>query len=137
MSKAQRYDIRGRKILTTLDKYYLTDPGLGRIHNSGFKLEMGALLENVIYNELLARGYEVYVGKIPRGEVDFVALKDGKKEYYQVAYYLYDQKVIDREFGAYSNIQDNYPKYVISMDKLDFSREGIIHLNALKFLTEQ
>ena len=137
VSKAQRYDIRGRKILTTLDKYYLTDPGLGRIHNSGFKLEMGALLENVIYNELLARGYEVYVGKIPRGEVDFVALKDGKKEYYQVAYYLYDQKVIDREFGAYSNIQDNYPKYVISMDKLDFSREGIIHLNALKFLTEQ
>ena len=98
---------------------------------------MGALLENVIYNELLARGYEVYVGKIPRGEVDFVTLKDGKKEYYQVAYYLYDQKVIDREFGAYSNIQDNYPKYVISMDKLDFSREGIIHLNALKFLTEQ
>ena len=137
VSKARRYDIRGRKLLTTLDKYYLTDLGLGRIHNSGYKLEMGALLENVVYNELLSRGYEVYVGKIPGGEVDFVALKNGKKEYYQVAYYLYDQKVIDREFGAYASIPDNYPKYVISMDKIDFSREGIIHLNALKFLLEK
>lgn len=137
VSKARRYDIRGRKILTTLDKYYLTDLGLGRIHNSGYKLEMGALLENVVYNELLSRGYEVYVGKLPGGEVDFVALKNGKKEYYQVTYYLYDQKVIDREFGAYASILDNYPKYVISMDKIDFSREGIIHLNALKFLMEK
>ena len=137
VSKARRYDIRGRKLLTTLDKYYLTDLGLGRIHNSGYKLEMGALLENVVYNELLSRGYEVYVGKIPGGEVDFVALKNGKKEYYQVTYYLYDQKVIDREFGAYASIPDNYPKYVISMDKMDFSREGIIHLNALKFLLEK
>lgn len=134
VSKARRYDIRGKQILTTLDKYYLTDLGLGRIHNSGFKLEKGALLENVVYNELLGRGYEVYVGKIQNGKVDFVALKDGKKEYYQVTYYLYDQKVIDREFGAYAGIADNYPKYVISMDKLDFSREGIIHLNALTFL---
>ncbi|HJC89384.1 MAG TPA: ATP-binding protein [Candidatus Mediterraneibacter excrementigallinarum] len=136
VSKAQRYDIRGKKILTTLDKYYLTDLGLGRIHNSGFKLEMGALLENVVYNELLNRGYEVYVGSISGSEVDFVALKDGKKEYYQVAYYLYDQRVIEREFGVYANIPDNYPKYVISMDKMDFSREGVIHLNAIKFLSE-
>lgn len=136
VSKARRYDIRGKQILTTLDKYYLTDLGLGRIHNSGFKLEMGALLENVVYNELLNRGYEVYVGKIPNGEVDFVALKDEKKEYYQVTYYLYDQKVIDREFGAYKGIADNYPKYVISMDKMNFSREGIIHFNALEFLKD-
>lgn len=134
VSRAQRYDIRGKQILTTLDKYYLTDLGLGRIHNSGFKLEMGALLENIVYNELLNRGYEVYVGKIPKGEVDFAALKDGKKEYYQVAYYLYEQKVIDREFGAYKQIADNYPKYVISMDKMDFSRDGIIHRNAVDFL---
>lgn len=134
VSQAKRYDIRGKKILTTLDKYYLTDLGIGRIHNSGFKLEMGALLENVIYNELLNRGYEVYIGKVPNGEIDFVALKDGKKEYYQVAYYLYDQAVIDREFGGYRQIADNYPKYVISMDKMDFSRDGIIHLNAIEFL---
>lgn len=83
---------------------------------------MGALLENAVYNELMGRGYEVYVEK---------------KEYYQVTYYLYDQKVIDREFGVYTGIADNYPKYVISMDKPDFSKEGIIHLNALEFLKDE
>ena len=98
---------------------------------------MGALLENIIYNELISRDYEVYVGKMPNSEIDFVAIKDGKKEYYQVAYYLSDQNVIDREFGVYSLVADNYPKYVISMDKFDFSRDGIIHKNALDFLMEQ
>lgn len=137
MSRASRYDIRGKKILTKMDKYYLTDMGLGRIRNSGFKLEMGALLENVIYNELLIRGYEVYVGKTREGEIDFVAINDNKKEYYQVAYYLYDEKVIEREFGAFKNVPDNYPKYVISFDKADFSRDGIIHKNVLDFLLEE
>lgn len=134
MTKASRYDIRGKRILTKMDKYYLTDMGLGRIRNTGFKLEMGALLENVVYNELLVRGYEVYVGKTRDGEIDFVAMKDNKKEYYQVAYYLYDEKVIQREFGAYNGVPDNYPKYVLSFDKMDFSREGIIHQNILDFL---
>lgn len=136
MKRASRYDIRGKRILTKSDKYYLTDMGLGRIRNSGFKLEMGALLENVIFNELLARGYDVYVGKTTNGEIDFVAIKGNQKEYYQVAYYLYDQKVIDREFGAFSNIPDNFPKYVLSFDKMDFSRDGIIHKNVLDFLLE-
>lgn len=137
MSRVSRYDIRGKRILTKMDKYYLMDMGLGRIRNSGFKLEMGALLENVVFNELLVRGYEVYVGKTRDGEVDFVAIKGNQKEYYQVAYYLYDQKVIDREFGAFSGIADNYPKYVISFDKNDFSRDGIIHKNAIDFLLEK
>lgn len=136
VSKVQRYDIRGKQLLTTLDKYFLTDLGLGRIHNSGYKLEMGAMLENVVYNELRNRDYEVYVGKIPNGEVDFVAVKGDKREYYQVAYYLAEQSVIDREFGALSSIADNYPKYVLSMDKFDFSRNGMIHKNVIKFLTE-
>ncbi len=137
MTKASRYDIRGKKILTRLDKYYLTDMGIGRIRNSGFKLEMGALLENVVYNELLMRGYEVFVGKTRNGEIDFIAIKDNQKEYYQVAYYLYDEKVIEREFGAFKQVPDNFPKYVISFDKMDFSRDGIIHKNALKFLLEK
>ncbi len=136
VSKAQRYDIRGKQLLTTLDKYFLTDLGLGRIHNSGYKLEMGAMLENVVYNELRNRGYEVYVGKIPNGEVDFVAVKGDQREYYQVAYYLAEQSVVDREFGAFSSIADNYPKYVLSMDKFDFSRDGIIHKNVIRFLME-
>lgn len=136
VSKAQRYDIRGKQLLTTLDKYFLTDLGLGRIHNSGYKLEMGAMLENIVYNELKNRDYEVYVGKIPNGEVDFVAVKGDIREYYQVAYYLTEQSVIDREFGAFRAIADNYPKYVLSMDKFDFSRDGIIHKNVIKFLME-
>lgn len=136
MSNASRYDIRGKRILTKMDKYYLTDMGLGRIRNSGFKLEMGALLENVVYNELLVRGYDVYVGKTRNGEIDFVAVKGAEKEYYQIAYYLTDQSVIDREFGAYQQVTDNYPKYVLSMDKMDFSREGIIHQNVIRFLSD-
>lgn len=136
MTKASRYDIRGKRILTKMDKYYLTDMGLGRIRNSGFKIEMGALLENIVYNELLARGLEVYVGKTKKGEIDFVVINGQEKEYYQVAYYLYDQKVIDREFGAYNDVTDNYPKYVISCDKMDFSRDGVIHKNIIDFLFE-
>lgn len=137
MTRASRYDIREKRILTKMDKYYLTDMGLGRIRNTGFKLEMGALLENIVYNELLIRGYEVYVGKTRNGEIDFVAIKDNKKEYYQVAYYLYDEKVIEREFGAFDGVPDNFPKFVLSFDKMDFSREGIIHKNVLEFLMEE
>lgn len=137
MRKVSRYDVRGKYILTKMEKYYLTDTGLGRVRNSGFKLEMGALLENIIYNELIVRGYDVYVGKTRKSEVDFVAVRGNEKEYYQVTYYLYDQKVIDREFGAFREIEDNYPKYVISLDKMDFSRDGIIHKNAVRFLTEE
>lgn len=136
-SKARRYDIRGKQLLTTLDKYYLMDLGLGNIHNTGYKMEYGALLENVVYNELCSRGYEVYIGKIPNGEVDFIAMKGQQKEYYQVAYYLYDESVIQREFGAFAQVPDNFPKYVISMDHMDFSREGIIHKNAIQFLMEK
>jgi hypothetical protein len=136
MSRVSRYDIRGKRILTKMDKYYLTDMGVGRIRNSGFKVEMGALLENVIYNELIVRGYDVYVGKTRNSEIDFVAIKGQQKEYYQVAYYLYDQSVIDREFNAFKGVGDNFPKYVISFDKMDFSRDGIIHKNVLKFLME-
>ena len=137
MKKVSRYDIRGERILTKMDKYYLTDLGIGRIRNSRFKLEMGALLENVVYNELISRGFEVFVGKTTKGEVDFVTIKGQEKAYYQVAYYLYDQKVIDQEFGAFLDVPDNFPKYVISFDKMDFSRDGIIHKNAIDFLLEE
>ncbi len=137
MSRVRRYDIRGKRILTRSDKYYLTDVGLGRIKNSGMKLEIGPLLENLVYNELLRRGYEIYTGKTKKGEIDFVALKDGKKEYYQVAYLLATEEVVQREFGAYDTVSDHYPKYVLSMDRFDFSRDGIIHKNIMTFLLEE
>ena len=137
VNRASRYDIRGKRILTRTDKYYLTDVGLGQIRNSGYRIEIGALLENIIYNELLARGYEVFVGKTTKGEIDFVATRDGNIEYYQVAYLLATPEVTEREFGAFRAINDNYPKYVLSMDKFDFSQEGITHKNILDFLLEK
>jgi len=134
VTKASRYDIRGKKVLSTLDKYYLMDAGIGRIRNSCFKLEIGAMLENVVYNELLVRGYQVYIGKTLKGEIDFIATRNDVKEYYQVAYLLADEKIVQREFGAFDSVSDNYDKYVISLDNYDFSREGIKHINLIKFL---
>ena len=135
-NKVMRYDIRGKKILTRSDKFYLSDLGFAKINNTGFKTEIGALIENVVYNELINRGYEVYVGKAVKGEIDFIVMNDGEKSYYQALYLLADEKVVDREFGAYESVRDNFPKYVLSMDKLDFSRDGIVHKNILDFLLE-
>ena len=114
-----------------------------KIFVSGMK-KKDYFVRSCIYNRVCVVGkketvYEI-VEKLQEMENSLLEiaeqLKDGKKEYYQVAYYLYDQRVIEREFGVYANIPDNYPKYVISMDKMDFSREGVIHLNAIKFLSE-
>ena len=135
-NKVMRYDIRGKKILTRSDKFYLSDLGFAKINNTGFKTEIGALIENIVYNELINRGYEVYVGKTVKGEIDFIVMNNGEKSYYQALYLLADEKVVDREFGAYESVRDNFPKYVLSMDKLDFSRDGIVHKNILDFLLE-
>lgn len=137
IEKVERYDIRGKRILTGKYKYYLTDLGLGQILNISKKEQMGAYLENVIYNELVYRGYDVNVGNLDNGEIDFIATKHNIKEYYQVCYYLSDERIISREFGAYDNIRDNYPKYVISMDKFDFSQNGIIHKNIIDWLLDK
>ena len=134
MSKAQRYDIKGKKILQTNDKYYLTDLGIGQVKSSINTKGLGSILENIVYNELINRGYEVLVGKTENGEVDFVANYFEKKIYIQVTYVLADENIIKREFGALENINDNYPKYVISTDKFDMSRNGIIHKNIIDFL---
>ncbi len=136
INKVDRYDIRGKRILNGKYKYYLTDLGLGRIMNVSKKEQIGAYIENIIYNELIYRGYDVKIGSLDNGEVDFVALKDGKKEYYQACYILSDENTIEREFNTYNNIEDNYPKYVISMDKVDMSRNGIIHKNIIEWLLE-
>lgn len=136
ISKADRYDVRGKRILNGKYKYYLTDLGLGQVMNIAKKPQMGAYLENIVYNELLSRGYEVKVGNLENAEIDFIAVKDGNKEYYQVCYYLADDSVIEREFGAFDNVRDNYPKYVISMDKFDMSQNGIIHKNIIDWLLD-
>lgn len=134
INKCERYDIRGKRILSGRYKYYLTDLGLGMVKNINKRPELGAYLENVVYNELLVRGYDVSVGNIQNGEIDFIATKDNKIEYYQVTYMLSTDDVIEREFGAYKNIDDNYPKYVISTDTFDMSQNGIIHKNIIDWL---
>lgn len=137
INKVDRYDVRGKRILNGKYKYYLTDLGLGRVMNVSKKEQIGAYIENIVYNELIFRGYDVKIGSLENGEIDFIALKDGKKEYYQACYMLSDDNIIDREFNAYNNIEDNYPKYVISMDKVDQSRNGIIHKNIIEWLLEE
>ena len=137
VEKIYRYDIHGKAILKTLNKYYMTDLGIAQIKNNNFEVNKSFAIENVVFNELLARGYEVYIGKLNPGEIDFMATKSGEKKYFQVAYLLNDARVVEREFGAYKGIEDNYPKYVLTMDKHDFSQEGIIHKNVINWLLEK
>ena len=135
INKVDRYDVRGKRILNGKYKYYLTDLGLGRVMSASKKEQLGAYIKNIVYNELIYRGYEVKIGSLDKGEIDFIATKDGKKEYYQVCYLIGDNEdTRKREFGAYSTIDDNYPKYVISNDKFDLSENGIKHLNIIKWL---
>lgn len=137
INKVERYDIRGKRILTGKYKYYLTDLGFMNILSEGKKEQIGAYLENIVYNELVARGYNVNVGTLENGEIDFIATRFEEKIYIQVAYILTDESVVQREFDAYKKIEDNYPKYVITMDKFDFSQNGIIHKNIIDWLLEK
>ena len=136
VNKAERYYVRGKRILTGKYKYYLTDLGLGQIKNTGKRLQIGAYLENIVYNELISAGYDVKIGGIDKGEIDFIATRFKEKIYIQVAYILADDSVVEREFGAFKTIEDNFPKYVLTMDKLDFSQDGIIHKNIIDWLLE-
>ena len=129
-----RYNIAGKTILKSNPKYYAIDNGMRYICSSGDSYDRGRFLENVILIELLSRDYEVYVGKTYKGEVDFVACKNGKKCFIQVALTMEQQETIDREFGAFSPIRDGAPKYVMSLDAIDMSRDGITHLNIVDFL---
>lgn len=134
IQKIYRYDIHGKAILKTLNKYYMTDLGIAQIKNNNFEINKCFAIENVVFNELVARGFEVYIGKLSPGEIDFIASKSGRRKYFQVVYLLSDNNVKEREFGALRKIEDNYPKYVISLDKTDFSQNGIMHKNIVDWL---
>lgn len=135
-NKVNRYDIRGKNVMSTLEKYYLSDLGILQLKKSPIEKKVGGRLENIVYNELISRGYEVYIGKTDKGEIDFVIDDFGERKYIQVADYLSSDEVIKREFGAYKSVEDNYPKYVLTMDKIDYSQNGIIHKNIIDFLLE-
>ena len=137
IKKIYRYDIHGKAILKTLNKYYMTDLGIAQIKNNNFEINKCFAIENVVYNELLERGYDIYIGKTKKGEIDFIATKTDEKAYFQVAYSLENESVIEREFGAYNGINDDVPKYVLSLEKKDLSRNGIIHKNIIDWLLEK
>lgn len=135
--RVQRDDLIGKKILNINEKYYLADHGIRQAVFENNERDINQILENIVFLELLRRGYTVRVGKIENLEVDFVCTKSGnKKLYIQVAYLLASKETIEREFSVLEKIHDNYPKYVISMDLFDMSKNGIKHFNIIDFLLE-
>lgn len=118
------------------EKYYIADHGIREAVFGGNMRDINLILENIIYMELLRRGYTVTVGKEGNKEVDFVCDKRGELIYIQVTYLLASPETIQREFGVYDNIRDNFPKYVVSLDEFDMSRNGIKHRNIRDFLLE-
>lgn len=131
----KRYDTKGKALLSTNEKYYSADLGIRNIIKSSEEIDVSKLFENIIYLEMLSRGYEINVGKVENYEINFICYNRNKEKIYiQVCYLLSDSSTIEREFRPFKFIQDNYPKYIISADKFDFSRNGIKHFNIIDFL---
>jgi predicted AAA+ superfamily ATPase len=129
ISRVNRYDIATKRNLKSIEKQYVVDNGFFLATNESNQISPAHSLENLVYNELVYRGYDVKIGKTYKGEIDFVAMKDGKKCFIQVAYLLTDENVIKREFGAFDSVRDPSPKYVFSLDDFDLSRDGLSHMN--------
>jgi len=132
--QVKRQDIQGKKILTVNEKYYVADHGIREAVFGGNRKDINLVLENIVYMELLRRGYTVTVGKVSDQEIDFVAQLQDSKIYIQVAYLLASEDTIRREFGAFDRVRDNFPKYVVTLDEFDMSRDGIKHRNIRDFL---
>ena len=130
----QRENIVGKELLLTQEKIYIADNGIRQALFLSNQKDINQVLENIVYIELLRRGYSVTVGKSGNQEIDFCARKDSCMEYYQVSYLLASEETVRREFSAFNSLKDNYPKFVLSMDKLDFSQNGIIHKNITDWL---
>jgi hypothetical protein len=132
--QVKRQDLQGKRILTVNEKYYVADHGIREAVFGGNMRDINLVLENIVYMELLRRGYSVTVGKQGEKEIDFVCERQKEKLYVQVCYLLASGETVKREFGVYNSIRDNFPKYVVSMDELDMSRDGIKHYNIKDFL---
>jgi len=134
IKKCFKEDLKGKKILKIYEKYYIEDHGFREALIARNTTDIQQILENIIYTEMISRGYQVTVGKVEEKEIDFVCKKNKELVYLQVCYLLADEKTVNREFSVYDHIKDNHPKFVLSMDEIDFSRNGIRHMNIVKFL---
>lgn len=132
--QVKREDIQGKQVLASNEKYYIADHGIREAVVGGNTRDINLVLENIVYLELLRRGCEITVGRAGDKEIDFVCNRHGKKLYVQVAYLLASEETVNREFGVYDSIRDNFPKYVVSLDEFDMSRNGIKHQNIRDFL---
>lgn len=132
--QVKREDLQGKQLLSSNEKYYIVDHGIREAVFGGNLRDINLILENIVYLELLRRGYQVTVGKAGTQEIDFVCHQQDRKIYIQVRYLLASEETVQREFGVYEKIRDNFPKYVLSLDEFDFSRNGIKHCNIRDFL---
>ena len=134
VNRVQRYDIRGKKVLSAQEKLYACDLGLFHLFKNRVKPEMNFITETLVFNELVSRGYQIYIGKTYRGEVDFIIEHERGRAYIQTTYLMEHDQTRDREFSAFSGIDDVFPRYVISFDPLTADWNGIRHLHILDFL---
>lgn len=134
--EADRYDVKGKQYLKSLEKYYVVDVGLRKLLLGNKNTDIGHILENIVYLELLRRGYNVSIGKVDTLEIDFIAEKDGDKEYYQVSASVLDPITFEREIAPLRKVNDNYPKYIITMDELSSNNDGIKQINVIDFLLQ-
>ena len=132
--QVKREDVAGKEILSTNEKYYIADQGLREAKYGNNEKDVELVLENIVFMELLRRGYTVHTGRVGDKEIDFIATRQSEKIYVQVTYLLAGESTIEREFGVYSLVSDNWPKYVVSMDEFNMSRDGIKHMNVRDFL---
>ena len=134
--EVSRYNIKGKEFLSTLSKYYVADLGLRQMILGNRNIDMGHILENIIYLELLRRKGNVYVGQFDKNEIDFVVINSNEIEYYQIALTVLDENTLKRELDAFKNIKDNYPKYLITLDDVmvNTDYDGIKVVNALEWL---
>ncbi len=136
LNKVYRYDIHGKSILKTLNKYYSNDLGIKQIKTNSEEINYSVALENIVYNDLIGKDYKVFVGKTKTGEIDFIATKNNQTKYIQVCYKLENEEVIKREFGAFNNLDVNGEKYVVSLDKINYSQNDIKHINVFDLLMD-
>jgi len=135
--KASRYDIKGKQHLKSLEKYYLVDMGLRRLLLGDAAADIGHILENIVYLELIRRGYTVSIGKVDDQEIDFIAERSGSRIYYQVSASILDPATFAREIAPLKKVNDHYPKFILSMDEIAVSENGIRQMNVVDFLMQE